>query len=1098
MANKDGFSADDLREIESQSITTPPAATPGMVGTFEAEFPVSPAEEAPAAAARPTTSPGSGFSTEDLTEVLRSSQPEVTEITPTAAEVTREGLIGGPQGVKQGALTLPPAVAGARVGAIAGAPFFPPYGAVAGGTIGFFGGLTLGTIADQALDDFFPLPAREDLVPYREGAKTTGAVIGGAPAVFGIPEMTANMVARWLSGVASAARKYPRGYLTGEAVMGVGSGIGGGVAVAYDPDSPWTRFFGEVAGGVATSPASLLASQTGAAKNFLTDFSKSFSSGAREQKAANILIAGLTEAGEDPAKLIAFLNSSAAKDAIRIANPTAAQLTGSPLLTRLETSLSKNHPTYKDKIDKQGKGALEAYQLLFQRLKEIGTPEAVQLAAAAQRDYFMKMTNDRIDLAMKNAAEKIGKISPDTPASRREIGEVIKQATLDALDDARDMEKDLWTKAARDAFTVKRTGEVVPKSVRPAKLTEDFMYILDGMTPERYSKDFSATLSPIMQRLGYENRFYDRFVQGKRTEEFLRTGRVPEQFLMAPKKKTANVEDLIQVRSDLLEYARKASRAGDTNDARIYGQLAEAVLDDLSSLNTEGYRVARQYSKDLNDYFTRSYARELRATTGAGAEKIPAEVLVSRVYGANADMTAMRMTQIEDSVGFMRSQYDKLAASLQDPNLPPGERSRISGILTTMEPFAKLADERVTSMRDAQTRVLRLAASNAVDPTTGRLNVGRLNKFVNDNEVMLRRMNILDDLVDAEKAENLFKQTSNLYSKVNEKLIKQAAFTNVLDAGQKNPSLAVANAINSKTPLASFNKLVSLARRADAESGNKNATDGLKSMVYDYAFTKAGGMGNFSPEVFEKAFFDPLAPNKPSLVKVLRAQNVMDFSEVKNLKRLIDPMKRVEAGLLRQESIDNLVAGADPITDLALRIVGSQIGTSLAPGGPGTLIAAAAGSKAVRTIFDKYPNMSITKIIEDATKDPILMRDLLQKGKAVTPKQRVELGRRLHNYLFTAGYNAGTFDEEELMLEVPETRTTGPSAAQMLRQIPKAAPPAPPTRGVPGLVPQQPPAGGPPSPTASQAAGGAPSNSRAMFQTLFPLDTVSPLLNQPR
>lgn len=1097
MANKNGFSADDLREIESQSVTTPPAATPGLLGTFEAEFPVSPAEAAPAAPARPTTSSGSGFSTEDLAEVLRSSQPGVTEITPTAAEVGREVLIGGAQGVKQGGLTLPPAVAGARAGAIAGAPFFPPYGAVAGGTLGFFGGLTLGTLADQALDDFFPLPAREDLVPYREGAKTTGAVIGGAPAAFGIPEMSANMVARWLSGIGTAARKYPRGFLTGEAIMGLGAGIGGGAAVAYDPDSPWTRFFGEVAGSLTTSPASLLASQVGAAKGFFTDFGKAFSGDARKQKAANILVAGLTEAGEDPAKLIAFLNSSAAKDAIRVANPTVAQLTGSPLFTRLETTLSKNHPDYKAVIDKQGQGALDAYKRLINRLQEVGTPEAVQLAASAQRDYFMKMTHDRVDLAMKNASEKIGKISPDTPASRREIGDIIKQSTLDALGDARDMEKNLWLKAMRDAYTLKRTGEVVPKTVRPAKSTEVFLYALDGMAPGRYRKNFDSTLSPIMRDLGYEDQFYDRFVQGKRTEEFLRTGRVPEQFLMAPKKKNVTVETIIQNRSDLLEYAREAARAGDTSGARIYGQLAEALLDDLSSLNTEGYRVARQYSKDLNDYFTRSYARELRALSGTGSEKIPAEVLVSKVYGANADMTAMRMSQIEDSVGFMRSQYDKLAASLQDPNLPPGERSRIRGILTTMEPFAQLADERVTSMRDAQTRVLRLAASNAIDPTTGRLNVGRLNKFVNENEVMLRRMNILDDLVDAEKAENLFKQTSNLYSKVNEKLIKQTAFSNVLGAGEKS-SLAIANAINSKTPLASFNKLVSLARRADAEAGNKNATEGLKSMIYDYAFTKAGGMGNFSPEAFEKAFFDRLAPNKPSLVKVLRSQNVMDFSEVKNLKRLIDPMKRVEAGLLRQESVDNLVAGADPVTDLALRIIGSQIGTAVAPGGPGTLIAAAAGSKAVRTIFDKYPNMSITKIIEDATKDPILMRDLLQQGRVVTPRQRVEMGRRLHNYLFTAGYNAGTFDENELMLEVPETRTTGPSAAQMLRQLPRSAPPAPPTRGVPGLLPPQGSPGASPSPAAPQVQGGAPSNSRVMFQTLFPMDTVSPLLNQPR
>jgi hypothetical protein len=137
--------------------------------------------------------------------------------------------------------------------------------------------------------------------------------------------------------------------------------------------------------------------------------------------------------------------------------------------------------------------------------------------------------------------------------------------------------------------------------------------------------------------------------------------------------------------------------------------------------------------------------------------------------------------------------------------------------------------------------------------------------------------------------------------------------------------------------------------------------------------------------------------------------------------------------------------------------------------------------------------MSITKIIEDATKDPMLMRELLSKGRTVD--ERLRLGRRLHNYLFTAGYNASTFDEEELGLTVPETPTTGPSAAAMLRQIPRQQPAAPPTRGVPNLSPRQ--QGGMPSP-APAGVPGAPTQSRAMFQTLFPLDTISPLLNQPR
>lgn len=1027
--------------------------------------------------------PGETFVSPFQSEMGMAPPPGDIFADPTLGEKAAEVGVGIAQGIKQGVLTLPPAVAGARYGATLGAPF-GPYGAIAGGTAGFIGGLTLGTITDQQLDDLFPLPRREDLIPYREGGKTTGAVIGGAPAAFGIPEMSANMVARWLSGLGSAARRYPIGFMAAESIGGIGAGIGGGTAVAYDPESPWTRFFAEAAGGIATGPVSLLASQTGAAKNFLADFSKAFSSDARKQKAANILVAGLTEAGEDPDRIVAFLNSPSAKDAIKLANPTVAQLTGSPLFTRLETTLSKNHPDYKAAVDKQGENALSAYKTMVQRLQDIGTPEALTAAANAERDFFMKMTHDRVNLAMKNAADKIGKITSDTPQSRREIGDIVKTATLDALSDARDTEKELWQRAARDAYRITRTGQAIPKAVRPNAVTENFLYVLDGMTPERFSKEFSGTLSPIMRRLGYEDKFYDRFAAGKQTEQYVRTGQVPREYIQTPKNKTANVEDLIQIRSDLLSYSRKAAAAGDTDESRIYGRLAEAVLDDLSELNTQGYNIARQYSKDLNDYFTRSYARELRSTTGYGAEKIPAEVLVSRVYGGGADLTARRMEQIEDAVGFMRREYDRIAA---DPNIPQRQKTEL---LARIEPLARTADQRVASITDAQTRVMRLAAAQSINPATGRLDVNRLARYVNENRDMLSRMGILQDLEDAGVAENLFKQVSNLNSKINEKLIKQTAFANVLEAKQR-PTLAITSALNSKEPLNAFNKLVNMARRADKASGTTDAIDGLKSSIYDYAFTKAGGAKNFSPQAFEDALFNPIIPNKPSIMNILRSQGMISLAEQKNMKRLIDPMKRVEAGLQRGEEVDNLVSGADAVTDLALRIIGARIGTSLAPGGPGSLIAASAGSKAVRTIFDKMPTMSITKIIEDATQDPTLMKELLARGRTVD--ERVRLGRRLNNYLFTAGYNAATFDEEELGLRLPQTPTTGPSAAQMLRQLP----PAPPTKGVPGL--QTAPRGGQgAAPAAPAAPGGAPSQSRSMFQSLFPMDTISPLLNQPR
>lgn len=992
---------------------------------------------------------------------------------PEKAEEIGTGLV---QGAKTGISVMAPALYGARTGAAMGIPFGPA-GPVIGGTVGFVGGLTVGTLLDRGLDQFFPLPGREDLVPYREGAKTTGTVIAGAPVAFGIPQMSANMVARWLSGVGEAARRYPKGFMVAETIGGLGSGVGGGMAEAYDPGDASTRFFAELGGGFITSPYRLLVNQAGAAKGFLTNFAQALSPDAREAKAANILYSGLVEAGEDPKKIIDFLNSPRAIEAIKNANPTVGQLTGSPLFTRLETTLAKNHPNYKAEIDKQGEDALTAYKLLIGRLREIGHPQALTVAADLERRHFLDMVDSRMQLASKNAADKIDRLKVDSPATRRQVGQIVKDETLAALDEARELEKDLWKKAIAEGYRRTRAGEIVPKATAPSNTIKEFLYVVDGMTSERFVREYSGILSPIMQRLGYKDKFYEDFLKGKRTEQFLQTERVPEEALKNVRGKATNIEDLVQIRSDLLSYARRASKNNDPDEARIFGRLAEAVLDDISKESSSAYNTARQFSRDLNEYFTRGYANELRATGISGRERLPAEVLVSKVYGSNADLTALRMTEIEDAASFARDQYNKIQT---DPNIPTRQKNTL---LAQLEPYARLADKRTTSIMDAQRDAI-LVNINKMVGLDGRVDPTRLQKFVNENKPMLDKLGLTNDLQDATAAENFLRQVTDTNSQINKKWINQTAFSTILAGGEK-PSQAIATAINSNTPFSSFNKIVNLAKRAGPE-----ALDGLKSSIYDYAFTKAGGMnGRFSAQAFEDALFKSVNPDQPNatLVNILRSQGVLSMSEVKNLKRLIDPMKKVEAGLARGETVDNMIAGADAVTELALRIIGARVGTALSPRAGGTgLIEAAAGSKAVRTMFDKYPTMSITKIIEDATKDPRLMSQLLQKGRTVD--ERVQLGRQLHNYLWTSGYNYLNYEPPEVP-ELPATPVTGPSAAQMLRQVaPKAPPVAPPTKGVPGF---QLPMNQAPGPTAPGPRAEADTSSRQMLASLFPFDTIS-------
>ena len=230
--------------------------------------------------------------------------------------------------------------------------------------------------------------------------------------------------------------------------------------------------------------------------------------------------------------------------------------------------------------------------------------------------------------------------------------------------------------------------------------------------------------------------------------------------------------------------------------------------------------------------------------------------------------------------------------------------------------------------------------------------------------------------------------------------------------------------------------------------------------------------------------FDEIQPNGPSLVNIMRTQGLMTAQEGNNFKRLIYPMQRIEKSM---ESKQMLSDDAENLQDMAvalgLRIMGSGLGRGiqqLAPGGGGgaSMVAASAGSKYLRDMVQKMPKVFVKQIIQEATQDPELMARLLTQPK--TQVERFRMARSLHSYLAAAGLNFATFDEQEPQ----EPRPTGPSSSQMLRSLP----PAPPTTGLPGIL------GGPTKPAAPKTGGAPAPQSGANFQSLFPFDSISPML----
>ena len=1071
---------------------------------------------------------------------------------PTLGQRATEVGIGAAQGAARDTPVVAGALTGLRLGMPAAAAAFPFIGPAAGAiplattALGAGAGMLFGS----ELDRWFPAVDREDLVPYREGGKTFGSSIATAPAAFGLPIMTGNRVSKFISAFGETARRNPLAFMGTEAVTAATMGVAGGGAESYFPGREGIRFGAELSAGLLT-PTKLLVSGLDLVKSGLTSMKSSYAnrSNSLELKSANILLDALEKSGEDPVALAKVLRQQLPG---MVPTPTSGQKTGSQALMDLEASLGEHHAQFGGETKQQAINAMRAYQALIDKLQGIGNPESLKIAAQLRQQNFDNMLSARLSAADAKAAEKIATISKDTPAARASIGDIVKTETELALMQARAYEKELWTAAISDMTrpdVITRRGKVPmegPEALRiyektrkwpeititnqflkapvikPQATVDVFLNRAAGVGDALYESSIPVPVRKIMESLRVDKDAVQQFKAGKSTQEYLDTKQVPYGF--KPNPSEIGVDELVNYRSELLKYAREAASNGEANNADFYGSLAEGMLSDLNTLKNPLFDQARQYSKSLNDVFTRTFAKTASITadtTRAGAERLAPELLVTRAFGTNADVTAQRMEQIEEAVKFGRTQYDQAVAQF-------GKNSQQA---KNLKPMAELADTGVVSIQDAQNRVLRLLANEAVttvyDQAKGtyvqKLNTAKLTKFAQQNAPMLEKLGIMDDLRDAAHASNLLTQVANQNSALNKAVKNQSAFAQVLSV--ENPSRAINDALASKFPVKNISNIAKLAKAGGADS-----VDGMKSALYDYAYTKAGGnSGKFNIQAYEDALFKPIAQNQPSMVNIMRSSGLMTLTEVKDLRRLINPMVKIETAVKNNIPLDDVIQGADAVTDLALRIAGARIGTAASPGGPGSLIAASAGSKAVRQIFDQLPSATVRNILENAAKDPQAMALLLEKGR--TEKQQISIANRLIDYLGGMGVSVGKTavtpalnyigPEEPRPGQLPKNTARGPvppgmerlyynvendqrrinippftpegQAARQLRMLPMDRPTAPNTRGVPGLMDTAP---KPPGQGAAPGGSGAPTNAnaRAQYQSLFPFDTVSPMV----
>lgn len=785
---------------------------------------------------------------------------------------------------------------------------------------------TMSNLFDIGYKDVTDLPA--DQRPFAVGGEvvgqTAGTVVPIAAAARNVSALNAltqtapksNTAAEILDTVVKTQARNPA--TTAGVEMGLSgfAGVGAGIAEAVDPGDPTSRMYGELGG--AFSPLIISSTLPNAIKG-ITRFVKSRFPGGVETSAARLLQKDLVDAGSDPEKLAAILKASGDT------SQTSAQITGDERLLAIENQLVNDSVQLSDDIGKQTKQAIGELNAAYRQAITSGDPELVRQAAEARRNYILALVKGRADDVEKKALQLESSTLKTTDPNAANVR--AREILDEELEVARATENQLWTAVKRDV------------NVSADNLLAKY-------------KEFRAELIETGESLPDP---IEALIKNIKTAK--------------PKKGLAKGETtsgaLLKVRSRYLKLAREARSKKDFSDARVYQQLADAMLDDLDVVVGEAASTARAFSRELNKNFTQGYIGKTLGFEGDGSLRVaPERTLESAVDGSDVQQRLNLEAQQRAAGG----QTDALLQQQQD-------------FFTTLA-----------------------ARSTNYD---GSVNPDKLQTFINNNADTLRALGLDNVLNDVTAQRRLADRVAEQAKNANKFVDQKSAAARLLRVNNVNE--AIAKALRSGNVAGEIGDYARLAKR----SGDPAVLDGLRYGIYETLLDSSTipNSGLISGNRLDQ-LLNAKSGGK-TLKETLVDTGALTSGQANNIDRLIKKTKQFEAALANTSRAEDLLGGEDIFFDLLLRVGGANLGSmgavSQATGTP--LVLAGAGVRASQKFFDKLPRLAVKGVISEALKDPKLMATLLEKPVGI--KATNLRNKRLNAILVQAGILDGSEILEE-------------------------------------------------------------------------------------
>jgi len=760
-----------------------------------------------------------------------------------------------------------------------------------------------------------PMVPGEDMVPETP-EEYIGRGVGEAATMlipgYGLARVAASSARPLLSRVgqtvAQAPVAAPIATLGGEMAAGAGAGAGRYIAETANPDTPYAGQVGELVGGFTPGlvallakygPTGLLLRAAGRAQEVRADPTRA--PGRLQSLTANPEAAA--RAAETPS----------------IADLTPAQRTQEPRLLALERAVAQGDPALEATLRERA-GA--AQTTLLEEARALGgDPAQTRAFLETRRDRLNAALEARVTQAQTRADERIAALEPGSSAE--DASRIVREEFDRVYNLARQQENDLWRSIPQDV------------KVDTASLFNRFDDIV-ASTPRTQQQDIPE----------YARRFLSPDAEGNRGLQ--------------------NIEspaELQGFRSELLAIERRASDAGERNQARLARQLADATLDVMNAMPDVGgaYGAARDFSRQLNLTFREGPAGRLAETT-SGVPSIDPELTLSRLIGGGG---------VQGGVA---------------------ERSLMAA--TADSPAAQAAIQDYL-MRDLRNRTV---------TAEGRLKPEAAESWMRRNEALLERYpQIRESLTAALQAQTRARSVEASQAAISQRLETPRA-TAIARFLEGNPNDAVTRILNAENPA----EVATSLRRAASRDDSGAALAGLRGAFVDNILARARQPGP-DGEVFRGSVVLEALQNPQQRAALEAVFSPEDLTRLRQIGTEFLALERARGAL---PGIGGVTAPAsNKMIDSIARVGGAKFGSYInrVTGGGGNIQTPGIMSERFRGFARDLTEDRATKLLSRAVTDPELFATLMRDSR--TRAQQDQTVRSLQGWL--AGPAGRALFEEE-------------------------------------------------------------------------------------